>query len=190
MLRPCQHRFAFTKVNWYTSALKAIIQSSSDKSLHTSSLLKLQSRPTATMASVLSNDTIMPATRTFVIPPPPPPPLVKPLQQNDYYAKYFRSKRKPSQQCSGFTRLDGQRCKRMVRIDPSLPETDRVLCCDHDPTRVRKSKKKKSHRHSEKEVVAASHSYHHEHTNKALPKVFDCWHCKYSPKKKVKNKIY
>lgn len=197
MLRPCQHKLAFSKVNWYTSALKAVLLSSNGKKLLSSALWKAQSRRTATMASVLVDSSIMPTTTTFVISPPQPEPLVQPLrQQAIIYPKAFKRKKRASaetfRRCNGFRRYDGQRCERMVRIDPPLPEDHHVVCFDHDPAKVRRSKKQKhktktcSHVHDQDLTTildtTSPYNQHHTdsiiHTYKTPPKVFDCWHCK------------
>lgn len=192
MLRHCQHKLAFTKTSWYFNALKAVLP-------HNKELAAkpwYHYRSTATLATALKENNMR--TTTFVTPSPLP--IVEPLQSiietslpesNSTLDKY--------QRCTGFRRYDGQRCERLVKIDPAIPMTEHVFCYNHRSYKPPVEKKKKnsgkhstkkqtSHYHelnnaSEEEINSHIQSYMAPAIEKSMfrapSKIYDCWDCKY-----------
>lgn len=178
MFRHCQHKLAFSKSSWYTCALKAVLSVSEKKVL----LGKYQCRPTATLASVVGpSDTLS----TFIIPPPP----LQPLQSTTVTIPdpILSAPEEPAviiekhERCTGFRSYDGQRCERLVRIDPTSVN-DHVLCFNHDPNRPKKGKKKKkklAQTALNNQVIPAV-DVQEKRIFETPDKIFDCWQRKYN----------
>ncbi|CAO3614497.1 unnamed protein product [Mucor hiemalis] len=117
MLKQCQNKLSFSRLNWYSHALKAIIPKGEGSSVY-SRLSRLQCRSASTMASVVDNDT-----SNFVIQRPPHPIPVQQLHMLNPDLRDTEKKEKSTahipaenyQRCSGFRKYDGQRCQRLVR---------------------------------------------------------------------------
>jgi hypothetical protein len=189
MLRHCQHKLAFSKSNWYTCALNAILSNTEKR------VLKYQCRPTATLASMLKpNDNNL---SSFIIPPPPLQPLQttpEPLQTTPeplqitlepvVPVKKVKSKH-TYRQCNGFRAYDGQRCRRLVRPTSASNSTGEILCFNHDPTREKKGKTKKSkampklNSHSNNEMNKEQRVLREKRIFSTPKRIYDCWHCKF-----------
>lgn len=190
MLRHCQHKLAFSKSCWYTSALKNILFSREIKQTP----CKQQYRSNTNVASSLqtiSDDDIQ---TTFVAPSPVPP--IAPLQMTKNEIKPGVGKvimLEKYRRCSSIRNYDGAPCKRLVKTDPTAPITDRVLCFNHDNSnktkQLRKTPQKKAQASpkgniaSEEIIKSLIKQYSPSilGKKKIIPpeKLYDCWDCKY-----------
>lgn len=194
MLRQCQHKLAFSKSSWYTSALRTFIPNSEIK-LTTTQLWKYQYRSKSSLASSLKSMSSDDMQTTFVTPSPLP--LIEPLQLVKNTFKFEAEKiviLEKYRRCSGYRRYDGHRCERLVKTDPSLPITDQVVCFNHDNSRKLKNGKKKvrnkaadirlsENRASEETINSLIQQYSPSLLGKKkikpAQKLYDCWDCKY-----------
>jgi hypothetical protein len=176
MLRPCQHKLAFSRKNWYANALKAIIP---EKKILLNAF-KSQYRATATLATVLNPSATDIAVSQPILTPLEPltQPETKPVE--DY------------RRCSGFKKYDGQQCRRFVKTDALLSPSMPVFCFNHDPNRTLKKRKKYEKRRDLVEIRACFSEF--EDTNvvdeslqmpvkersvfKPPSRIYDCWNCK------------
>lgn len=186
MLKQCQGKLSFSKLSWYSHALKAVLPRSEGRSVYIK-LSRLQCRSASTLASVADNDT-----SNFVIQPPSRIPPVQPLripnselrekEEGDKFTLHIPVEN--YRRCNGFRKYDGQRCERLVRIDPSLPPTDQVLCFNHNPQKksTKTNKRKQPVKHKRNHVSSSNANLPIFKGNKifeAPAKVYDCWNCNY-----------
>jgi hypothetical protein len=175
MLRPCRHKLAFSKKNWYANALKAVIPEK--KKLWNA--FNSQYRATATLATAQNPSADITISRPALAPLEP---LIhhepKPLDE------YRR--------CSGFKKYDGQQCRRFVRTDASVSPSMPVFCFNHDPDRKLKKRKKYEKKRDIVDIRAYSSEIEETEVDENLlvpvkerdvfkppTRIYDCWNCKW-----------
>ncbi|KAI7907254.1 meiotically up-regulated gene 113-domain-containing protein [Cokeromyces recurvatus] len=171
MLNRCQNKFAFSKLNWYISALKINVP----KRILISTLTKCQYRTTTLLESTIPDKNI--EISTTVLPSVLVPPLDRPTQLNSVQLVDPREYR----HCSGFNKHSGQQCKYILKVDPSIPLSERMYCYRHY------SKNHKDRNRYESVVVTKANRLKKPtklKRNKATPsvntvnisnKLYDCW---------------
>lgn len=174
MLRQCQHRLAFTKNNWYDSALKAVLP----KQRIQLNFWKDHARTSATLATVLKEENMQ--LETFVTPLPLP--SIEPLQKSKPRPGWIHTR------CSGFRNYDGRRCEQVIRVKSLIPSTEPIYCRHHKlkpsiPIKKERGSCRNQNRASKEEIDSHIQFYTPPEIEQKLfeapAKIYNCWDCKY-----------
>lgn len=173
----CQHKLAFSRSNWYNLALKAILPNG--RCLQRT--IQLQYRATATVASALDeaqeDDTITSTTSEA-----PLLPLLEPLTTITTAKTKTSLSTSVFKRCSGYKKCNGQQCKRLVKIDPKLPEVNHYYCFNHNPNsqKERQTTDKNIQLPAEIKSIIFNKSISlakEKGIFEAPSKIYDCWQC-------------
>ncbi|KAI8973581.1 hypothetical protein BDF20DRAFT_660208 [Mycotypha africana] len=196
MIQRCQSRFAFSRLGWYTTAIKALIPDKELAAITTRSI-----RPFANLTStivkteledVATTSTTIPVSLSRNIPQIVQPSVVPVVSVQRVSAtpenvEYHR--------CAGFKKSDGRRCNRLVRVESVSASADQAYhyCHDHLPHPIADKDRRDNRggKHTEAESLPFAEKKKPanvpvtEKDRLATPvkvpgsqKIYDCWDCK------------
>lgn len=162
MLKQCSNKLAFSKPNWYISALQIVVPASKR------SCVLNQYRGSATLLEFNPFNTTTPQP---ILPRLTP---LTPLVDTQPHLNIHAPKEIALQptdlvhRCSAFKKLDGQQCQRIVQQDPN-DQGNPAYCFQHNPNRDHKKYKKRS-----QGIINVKKPQHKPKSDK----LYDCWDCK------------